>query len=287
MSETMLITGCSTGLGQALAVAAAREGYKVYATMRDLAKRDGLATRAAEAGVAIEIRRLDVRDSASIAAVGEEIIAIDGRIDVLVNNAGVGFVRSTEQASEAEIAAVVDVNQMGVIRCTKAVLPHMRRQRSGRVLTISSVGGLVGQPFNEIYCATKFALEGYMEALACYVGPAFNIHFTILEPGGIQSEFANSTLAQLAATGGILDDEYRPVLEQYMGTVQGREWANSPYQSAEEVAAVVLSCARSETPPVRMRTSPWGEELCRLKTDVDPDGRKMQAMVGEMFLGQG
>ena len=287
MSETMLITGCSTGLGQALAVAAAREGYKVYATMRDLAKRDGLATRAAEAGVAIEIRRLDVRDSASIAAVGEEIVAIDGRIDVLVNNAGVGFVRSTEQASEAEIAAVVDVNQMGVIRCTKAVLPHMRRQRSGRVLTISSVGGLVGQPFNEIYCATKFALEGYMEALACYVGPVFNIHFTILEPGGIQSEFANSTLAQLAATGGILDDEYRPVLEQYMGTVQGREWANSPYQSAEEVAAVVLSCARSETPPVRMRTSPWGEELCRLKTDVDPDGRKMQAMVGEMFLGQG
>lgn len=286
MSKTMLITGCSTGLGQALAVAAAREGYKVYATMRDLAKQDGLAARADEAGVVIGIRCLDVRDSASIEAVVKEIIATDGRIDALVNNAGIGFVRSTEQASEAEIAAVIDVNQLGVIRCTKAVLPYMRRQRSGRVLTISSVGGLVGQPFNEIYCATKFALEGYMEALAGYVGTAFNIHFTIVEPGGIQSEFTNSTLAQLAATGGILDDEYRPILDRYMGTVQSRQWANSPYQSAEEVAAVVLSCARSEAPPVRMRTSPWGEELCRLKTNADPDGRKIQAMVGEMFLGQ-
>jgi NAD(P)-dependent dehydrogenase (short-subunit alcohol dehydrogenase family) len=285
MPKTMLITGCSSGLGAALAIAGAKNGYKVYATMRNLGKQGPLKQAAETAGVKLEIHRLDVQDSASIAAVVSAIIAADGRIDVLVNNAGIGFVRSTEQATEKEIADLIDINQTGVIRCTKAVLPYMRKARSGRVLTVSSVGGLVGQPFNEIYCATKFALEGYMEGLACYVGPAFNIHFTIVEPGGIVSEFANTALAQIAGSGGILDDEYRPILEQYMGTVQSRQWANSPYQTAAEVADVVMDCVKSDAPPIRKRTSQWGEDLCQLKTSNDPDGKKMQAMVREKFLG--
>ncbi|POC77784.1 short-chain dehydrogenase/reductase, partial [Vibrio vulnificus] len=92
-------------------------------------------------------------------------------------------------------------NLMGVIRMTKAVLPYMRNQREGRIINISSVGGLVGQPFNEIYCATKFGVEGYTEAMASYVQPEFNIKFTLIEPGGIQSEFTNNVMAQLQSTG--------------------------------------------------------------------------------------
>lgn len=285
MAKTILITGCSTGLGAALAVEAGRRGHIVYATMRNLSKRAALDAAAAEAGVTLNVRALDVQDSATIIAVADEMIAAEGRIDVLINNAGSGFVRSTEQASEEEIAGVIDVNQMGVIRAVKAVIPHMRKARSGHVITISSVGGLVGQPFNEIYCAAKFAVEGYMESLASYVGPAFNLNFTVVEPGGIVSEFANSALAQVAATGGILADDYQPILMKYMNSVQTRKWDNSPYQTAAEVAAVVLGAMESASPPVRLRTSEWAENLCRLKTSSDPDGKKMQAMVVETFLG--
>jgi len=101
--------------------------------------------------MSLTVLRLDVQDSASVTAAVAEVMAREGRIDVLINNAGAGYVRSTEQAPEAEIEWVTDVNYMGVVRCTKAVLPHMRKQRSGHIIAVTSVGGLVGQPFNEFY----------------------------------------------------------------------------------------------------------------------------------------
>lgn len=282
MTKIALITGTSTGLGVSLAVKAAEEGFKVYATMRDLSKSAALKEAANAAGVRLETAELDVSSTASVSACVANIIAAEGRIDLLINNAGAGFVRSTEQASEAEIQRVMDVNFMGVVRCTKAVLPHMREARSGHVINISSVGGLVGQPFNEIYCAAKFAVEGYTESLACYVEPSFGIHFTVVEPGGIQSEFASSALKQVMATGGILEDEYKSILEKYIGGAQAR--GGAAYQSADEVAAVVMACVKASPPPIRVRTSEWAEELCALKTSADPDGRLMQGKVIERFL---
>lgn len=286
MTKTMLITGCSSGLGVALAVDGAKAGYDVFATMRNLEKRAALDAACDAAGVEVQVRRLDVQDTESAGNVVRGIISSHGGVDVLINNAGIGFARSTEQADEADIAKVFDINLMGVIRCTKAVLPNMRERKTGRVITVSSVGGLVGQPFNEIYCASKFALEGYVEALACYVGPAFGIHFTVVEPGGIQSEFAATAMKQIEETGGILEDAYQPILAQYLGTVRGRAEDNSPYQTAEQVSEVVMSCIRSDDPPVRCRTSTWGEELCDLKTSPDPEGRKLRAKVRDMFLGE-
>ncbi|MEM9571365.1 MAG: SDR family oxidoreductase [Pseudomonadota bacterium] len=286
MSKTMLITGCSSGLGVALAIDGAKAGYDVFATMRNLEKRSALDAACDAAGVKVEVRRLDVQHPESVAEVVREITAEHGGVDVLINNAGIGFARSTEQADEADITKVFDINLMGVIRCTKAVLPNMRERKTGRVVTVSSVGGLVGQPFNEIYCASKFALEGYVEALACYVGPAFGIHFTVVEPGGIQSEFAATAMKQIEETGGILEDAYQPILGQYLGTVRSRAEDNSPYQTAEEVSAVIMSCVQSDDPPVRCRTSDWGEELCELKTIADPEGRKLRAKVRDMFLGE-
>ncbi len=285
MAKTVLITGCSSGLGVALAIGAARNGHKVYATMRNLDKRAALDGASAEAGVELEVRRLDVQDMASITAVVDEIIANDGKIDTLINNAGMGFVRTVEQASEAEMQQVTDINQMGVMRCTKAVLPHMREAKSGHVIAVSSVGGLVGQPFNEIYCATKFAVEGFIEGLASYVGPAFGLNFTVVEPGGIASEFVNNVMAQLESTGGLPEDEYLQLFGQYRATMEAASWEHSPYQTAEDVAAVVLEVMESDNPPVRKRTSPWAEEICELKTSADPDGKKMQAMVVTDFLG--
>lgn len=284
MSKVVLITGTSTGLGISLAVQAARAGHRVYATMRNLDKKGSLEAAATEAGVSLEVLQLDVQDTASVNAAVDTIINAEGRIDTLINNAGAGFVRTTEQASEDDIDWVMDVNFMGVVRCTKAVMPHMRKARSGHIITISSVGGLVGQPFNEIYCAAKFAVEGYSEALACYVTPNFGINFTTVEPGGIQSEFANNVLKHVQDTGGMLEDEYLPILQKYIGGAENRQSGEDIYQTADEVAAVVMKCMDAETPPIRTRTSKWGENFTRFKTELDPTGEKQQAAVIEQFL---
>ena len=287
MSRVALITGASSGVGLSLSVVLAQRGFHVVATMRNLDKRGDLDAAAEAAGVEIDVRRLDVSETESIETCVSGVIAETGRIDVLVNNAGVGFVRSTEQATEEEIQWVLNVNLMGVIRCTKAVIPHMREAEAGHIVTISSVGGLVGQPFNEIYCASKFAVEGYTEAMASYLTPTFGIHFTAVEPGGIQSEFATSALAQFQETGGMRDDPYLPAFQQYLGNAQRRmaDAAESAvYQTADEVSAVIADCIGADEPPVRVRTSEWAEELCRPKTELDPTGSRLPKIVYERFM---
>lgn len=284
MSKVILITGTSTGLGVSIAVQAAAAGHIVYATMRDLSKRQVLDDAAAAAGVTLHISRLDVQDSESIAEAVQVMIAREGRVDVLVNNAGVGFARSLEQASEEDIQRVIDVNFTGVVRCTRAVLPYMREARAGHVINISSVGGLIGQPFNEIYCGAKFAVEGFTESLSSYVTPAFGVHFTAVEPGGIASEFANNVLAHIASTGGMLEDEYLPILKKYVSGSANRQ-DSSAYQTADEAAAVVLDVIHAEKPPVRIRTSAWAEEFTRYKTGLDPDGTKARDFIYEKLLG--
>jgi NAD(P)-dependent dehydrogenase (short-subunit alcohol dehydrogenase family) len=285
MSKVILITGTSTGLGTSIAIEAAKAGHRVYATMRDLAKRGNLDQAVAKGGTAVEVLALDVQDPATIEAAVATVLEREGRIDTLVNNAGAGFVRTTEQATEDEIRWVMDVNFLGVVRCTKAVIGHMRERRSGHVIAVSSVGGLVGQPFNEIYCGAKFAVEGYMEALASYVTPSFGINFTVVEPGGISSDFATNVMNQVMSTGGMLEDEYLPILQRYVGGSQNRQAGTDIYQSPDKVAAVVMRCIESDDPPVRTRTSKWGEAFCQLKTGLDPDGRKLRQQVYETFLG--
>ena len=285
MSKIVLVTGTSSGLGIALSVQAAQAGHTVYATMRDLAKRRALDEAAAAAGVALELLPLDVQEMESVTAAVDAVMAREGRVDVLINNAGAGYVRNIEQAEVADFQWVMDVNFMGVVRCTKAVLPHMRAAGSGHVITISSVGGLVGQPFNEIYCGAKFAVEGFTESLASYVTPSFGVSFSVVEPGGIASDFAANVMAHVGQTGGILDDAYKPLLERYVGGAQARQGTGDIYQTADAVAAVVMEVMAAEEPPIRVRTSEWGERFTELKTMADPDGRKQQARVIEQFLG--
>src|SRR5579885_1691531 len=169
MKRNVLITGTSSGLGLETAILFARNGDKVFATMRDLSKKSQLLTRIENEKLDIDLLQLDVTDEASVMTCIEKIIASAGHIDILINNAGGGFAKTTEQATEEEIKWVTDLNFFSVVRCTKAVLPTMRKFKKGRIINISSIGGLVGQPFNEFYCASKFAVEGYTEALASYV----------------------------------------------------------------------------------------------------------------------
>ncbi|MEM7730018.1 MAG: SDR family oxidoreductase [Pseudomonadota bacterium] len=285
--KTVLLTGCSTGLGVSMSVKAARAGYRVVATMRNLAKRETLDAALADAGVTADVRALDVTDLDQIDSVVSGVIAEHGGIHALVNNAGAAQLRTTEQASDEELQWMTEVNYYGVVRMTKAVLPHMRAARSGRVINISSVGGLVGQPFNDFYCAAKFAVEGFTESLASYVGPAFGIHFSTIEPGGISTAFADNVMAHLAQTGGVLEDEYKPILEAYVGGARRRAESGQTiaYQSADAVADVVMDVLQAGAPPLRTRTSDWSEDFTRLKTAADPTGRKQVEDVIARFLG--
>lgn len=282
----MLITGTSTGVGFESSMLFAKNNYKVYATMRNLNKSNELRKRIEEENLDIEILSLDVTNIESIKSAVDFIIKKDGKIDVLVNNAGAGFAKTTEQSTEQEIRWVTEVNYHGVIFCTQAVLPFMRKQKSGQIISITSVGGLVGQPFNELYCGAKFAVEGFMEGLATYVTDAFNIKITCVEPGGIATEFMTSAIEKTAIEGQFATGEYLPIFERYMAGNQKRanESKEQVYQTGTEVAKVVLNMAQNVNPPLRIRTSKWAEDFCALKTKADPDGTLLVSQIKNSFL---
>ncbi len=286
MKKNVLITGTSTGVGFESAILFAKNNFKVYASMRNLKKAAELKKRIADENLDIEILELDVTKIESITAADETILEKEGKIDILFNNAGAGFAKTTELSTEAEIRWVTDVNYLGVVFCTQAVLPHMRKQKSGQIISITSVGGLVGQPFNELYCGAKFAVEGFMEGLATYVGDAFNINFTCIEPGGISTEFMTSAIDKTAVDGQFATGEYLPIFERYMAGNQKRaqESEEQVYQTGLEVANVALKVAQNENPPLRLRTSKWAEDFCHLKTQADPDGTKLVQQIKESFL---
>ncbi len=296
MSKVIVITGTSSGLGLATAVQFAQKGHSVYATMRNLDKKDDLLTKAAEKGVSVLTEEMDVTNIESINSCIARIIEKECRIDILVNNAGAGFAKSTEQATYEEIEWVTEVNYLSVVYTTKAVIPYMRKQRSGHIINITSVGGLVGQPFSDLYSGAKFAVEGYTEALACYLTEPFGIHFTAVEPGGISSEFMKSVTKKMGLDQGMPEDEYAPILQKYLGGMQKRAAAASAaaaatgtttkpvHQTPDQVAEVVVQVAENPDPPIRIRTSEWAEKLCELKTVADPDGKKMREKVIGMFL---
>ena len=286
MKKNVLITGTSTGLGLESAILFVKNGYKVYASMRNLKKADTLKEKIENENLDITILQLDVTDVQSINSAVETIIEQDGKIDILVNNAGAGFAKTTEQATEQEIKWVTDVNYHGAVFCTQAVLPFMRKQKSGQIISVTSVGGLVGQPFNELYCGAKFAVEGFMEGLATYVSDAFNIKITSVEPGGIKTEFMNSAVSKTAVDGALASGEYLPIFQSYMAGIQKRasEGEAQSYQTGAEVAEVLLKVIKTENPPLRIRTSQWVEQFCGLKTQADPDGTKLLKQIKNSFL---
>ena len=286
MKKIALITGTSSGLGLETAILLAKSSYTVYATMRNLAKKEPLLARAKEENISLKVLALDVTEQQSVNHCVQTILTKEGQIDLLVNNAGSGFAKTTEQATEVEIQWITDVNYFGVVRCTKAVIPSMRERMSGHIINISSVGGLVGQPFNELYCGAKFAVEGFTEGLASYLTDAFNIHFSIVEPGGIVSEFMKSAIEKTMTDGKMANPAYMPILEKYMSGLKSRaeESAEQVYQTPLQVAEVILTVAQNEHPPLRIRTSDWAEEFCSLKTQADPDGTKLVRQVKKRFL---
>ncbi len=288
MSKIILITGTSTGVGLHTASMLAARGNTVYATMRDVSKQDHLVQLTKNYPAYIHILPLDVQKEETIKECIKTIIDKEKRIDVLINNAGAGFIRTLEQATMEEIHNVMDVNFYGPIRCIKAVLPAMRQQNKGHIINVSSVGGLVGQPINEIYCAAKFALEGLTESIATYLEPYFGIKTSIIEPAGITTEFGNNLMNYFNNTGGIRKDEYSPLLNDYMAYRQTftDELKAKIFQTAEQVAQVIVDCISDPAPKLRYLTSPYAAEFTYLKSGLDADGSNLQSIIKKRILNK-
>ncbi len=185
----VLITGTSSGIGLATAVAFAKAGHKVYATMRNPSRAPELGRRAASEGLPITIAAMDVDSDESVKAGMDRIVNEDGAIDVLVNNAGIERSGSVEELPLAEFRAVMETNYFGALRCIQGVLPAMRQRRSGCIVNIASIAGHVACSPMAPYTASKFALEALSESLAQEMKP-FNVRVAIVEPGIIDTPMA-------------------------------------------------------------------------------------------------
>ncbi len=266
--KVAVITGTSTGIGLHTAVLLAQAGFTVVATMRDTAKAGQLEALAKEAGVEVVVRQLDVQDEASIAECIQGIITTYGRIDLLVNNAGSGYLGSLEQTPPETLRRVMEVNFFGVWQVTQAVFPLMRIARSGHIITVTSVGGLIGQPFNEAYCAAKFAVEGFMESLAP-VARRLGVAISLIEPGPVNTEFVGTVQATLPDLSPEHQAAYGPMLNAYLGGTQ--QAFASIGQTPAEIGQVIVEAATAETPHLRYTTSERTRGLAALKY-VDPTG---------------
>lgn len=275
-SKTVLITGTSSGIGLAAAVAAARAGWDVVATMRDPGKAGRLLAEAGAVGVAgrIHVERLDVTDPGGIRSAAARAAAAHGGLDAVVNNAGVGIVGTIEVGGMDPVRAAMEVNYFGVVEVTRATLPHLRASK-GRLVTVTSVGGVVGQPFNEAYCAAKSAVEGFMEALAS-VAATVGVRVTVVEPGAVASEFVASQrldIPALVAEAG----PYGPALQSYIDRAR-QSFGNA--QSAEDAAETVIEVLEAENPPFRAQTSEWARGFVATKL-ADTDGSAVQSMMAQ------
>jgi NAD(P)-dependent dehydrogenase (short-subunit alcohol dehydrogenase family) len=188
-NKIAIVTGSSSGIGFETALALARNGFYTYATMRNLKKSTSIKKIATKEILPLKVISLDVDDDLSAKEAIQEIISEKQRIDILVNNAGYGLIGPIEDISiEEELKPQFDTNLYGVIRVTQQVLPIMRSQKSGKIINVSSIGGIVGYPFSAAYCSTKFALEGLSESLS-YEVDQFGIKVILIEPALVISDF--------------------------------------------------------------------------------------------------
>lgn len=274
--QVALVTGTSSGMGMHAAIQLAQAGHEVVATMRSVAKSGALQKAAEAVGVSVDVRALDVTDDDQARSVVGSVIADYGQIDLLVNNAGQGLVGTIEELSLDGLRSQIELNYIAVARMTQLVLPSMRLRRSGRIVTVTSVGGVVGQPFNEAYCASKFATEGFMESLAP-VAARFGVHVSLVEPGAVATEFvANLRDSWEAAEAGV----YRDLFAAY---VRRTEAAFTNAQTAAEAGAAIVEACTAESPQLRYQTSSAAKAFAAAKLS-DVDGSTIQGITRQWVV---
>jgi NAD(P)-dependent dehydrogenase (short-subunit alcohol dehydrogenase family) len=251
--KTAIVTGASSGIGRATAQALLAAGFTVFGTSRRTVE-DG------PRGVAMLI--CDVTDETQVAALVETVLARTGRIDLLVNNAGVGLVGGAEESSIKQIQALFDVNLFGAVRVTNAVLPSMRQRRQGRIINISSILGLIPAPYAAHYAATKHALEGYSESLD-HETRAFNVRVSLIEPAYTRGVFEQHALGPDSAV---------PDYDQVRTRARRNEReAAAVAEPPEVVAAVVVAAATAARPRQRYAAGKLARKVSMLRRFVPAD----------------
>lgn len=211
MSKTIFITGAGSGIGKETAAFFAERKWNVAATMRNPQKERDLKETAK-----LKIFPLDVTDTSSIQLAIDDAIALFSKIDVLLNNAGYGLAGVMEYASQESIRHQFDVNVFGLFEVTRQILPHFRRQKSGRIINISSMGGRVSFPLFTFYHATKYAVEGYSESLNYELNP-LGIDVKLIEPGGVQTDFSGRSMNFVKGDHSDYNDIQRTLLKALDG----------------------------------------------------------------------
>jgi NAD(P)-dependent dehydrogenase (short-subunit alcohol dehydrogenase family) len=257
--KTWFITGCSTGFGRELAKAVLARGYRAVVTARDPKQVEEIT--AGHEGRSLTLR-LDVTDATQVTESVRRAEEHFGHIDVLVNNAGIGYFAAVEESDEAEVRRMFEINFFGLAKMTHAVLPGMRKRRSGHIVNLSSIGGLAAFPGVVYYNATKFAVEGLSEGLAKEVGP-LGIKVTLVEPSGFRTDWAGRSanespveIADYAETAGA---NRRSLREG-----SGRQ-AGDPVRAAD----AIIRAVEAPKPPLHLLLGNFALESARQKLDLN------------------
>lgn len=240
--KVWFITGCSTGFGRELAVLVLKLGYKVGVASRDISDVKDIVDGYPQTALAVT---LDVTKSAEIKSAVKQVEQRFGRIDVLVNNAGIGYFAAIEESEEEEIRKMFEINFFGLANVTKEVLPGMRKRRSGHIVNIASIGGLVAFPAVGFYNATKFAVVGYSEALAKET-EHLGIKIIIIAPSGFRTDWAGRS----AKNSKLIIEDYAPTAGTNKNNIRGYsgKQPGDPRRAAEAIVKVV----ESPSPPLRL-----------------------------------
>ena len=250
--QVAVVTGANSGIGRATALHLAQQGYRVFGTVRSIDKAGKLQARANELGVAVELIELDVADDASVQRGFADIFRATNRVDVLVNNAGIGGNGVVEESTSQMYHDAFNVNVVGAIRCTQQVLPNMRERKSGTIVNITSVVGKFAAIAQAPYVASKWAFEGVSEELAQELAP-FGIRVVIIEPGVTKSSiFAKNIDAPNQS--GAYDAHYRRMFAFYAAGITNAT-------PAEEVGALIHHAITTDTPQLRYACSWAGPEI--------------------------
>jgi NAD(P)-dependent dehydrogenase (short-subunit alcohol dehydrogenase family) len=274
--KVAVVTGSSSGIGLETAIHLAKNGFKTYATMRNLGKSDAIKSQSEN--LPVEILQLDVTDDESVKKAINTVIEKEGRIDVLVNNAGYGLIGAVEDLSSEEIEDQFDTNVFGPFRTIREVLPTMRKQKSGRIITISSIAGFAGMPIFSAYASSKFAVEGLTESLRHEVSQ-FGIHACVVEPGFIKTGIMETTpIAKKSMENSAYAD-----LSQALGKAMEDTMKNHS-SPPSVVAEAVLEAATADNPETRY-TAGEDAKMIQQARKTMPD-KEFEKLLSTSFLSQ-
>jgi len=257
MKKVWFITGCSTGFGRHLAKAVLAKGYEVAVTARNTADVQELVAQYPDQAIAMT---LDVTKADQIEAAVNATIQRFGRIDVLVNNAGIGYFGAVEESEEAAVRRMFDINVFGLANVTNAVLPYMRKNKQGHILNVASIGGLRSFPGVGFYNATKYAVDGLSEALSKEVSP-LGIKVTIIAPSGFRTDWAGRS----ADDTSVRIEDYAATAHKNMSDIRGYS-GNQP-GDPEKAAAAMIMVTEIEHPPLRLLLGAAAVKGARLKLE--------------------